>query len=209
MTRDLTDLGKGIADGKASISQLPDVLAKYGLSASAIELSSAGQFSDDMGSLSAATQALVQTMIAEAEALAAIGDSKDAHAAAAAAAALTIPTGASKLIPGTNINFAGFVTAAMMRDAQSFAAIPKMASGGNILRDGLIYAHRGEEVRPAQVARGTVGGGGIMVTVNAPNYIGPQEDLVRAIKSPALVEAVATAVLMANRRGHIRASQLN
>jgi len=202
MTRDLTDLGKGIADGTAYIGDLPGVLAKYGLTTGDIMLSSGGRFQDDMTNLGTATQALAKVMFDEAIALAALGDTTAAAGIRALADSIAWQT---PVAPGQSS-----VTGGLGGASGYFMLnpVPGMATGGDILRDGLIYAHAGERVQPARVVRGQGGGSTIMVTVNAPNYVGAQADLARAIKTPALIEAVATAVLMGNRRGHIRKDQL-
>jgi hypothetical protein len=83
--------------------------------------------------------------------------------------------------------------------------VPMLASGGDIRAAGLAYLHPGERVLPADVVRST-GGAGASVTIQviAPQYVGDKRDLADAIKSPQVQEAVATAVILASRGGHIR-----
>jgi len=86
----------------------------------------------------------------------------------------------------------------------SGGAIPMLASGGDIHSAGLAYLHAGERVQPAGVVASSGGAGGITVVINAPRYVGDHRDLVSAVKSPQVREAIATAVIMASRGGHIR-----
>jgi TP901 family phage tail tape measure protein len=195
MVRQLEQWGRGLADGTVKLSDLGDELAKFGVSLSDLP---AEQVASDMGILSDAIRALSEVLIAEAQALAKVGNSKGAAEAAARAAALVIPSDAPKTIPGTGINFSRFVLASMMRNVEG------MDTGGDILRDGLIYAHAGEKIQPAVVTHGTGGGSTIIVNVNAPNYVGDKRDLIAAIKGADMSEHVGAAVTLASRRGHLR-----
>jgi hypothetical protein len=48
----------------------------------------------------------------------------------------------------------------------------------------------------------------VTVPINAPNYVGDKRDLVDAVKSPQVQEAIATSVILASRKGHIRQSDI-
>jgi hypothetical protein len=202
MTNQLNALGQGIAAGTAYIGDLPGILAQYGLTTGEVLLSSGGQFQDDMGNLGTATQALAQVMLDEAAALAALGDGKDAAKVSATAQSIAWQT---PIAPGQSS-----VTAGLGGAAGYFLLnpIPKMASGGDILRDGLAYLHAGERVQPADVAAGRGGGGAINIVVNAPNYVGSHDELAAALKHPSVLESVSAAVIMGSRRGHIKQSDI-
>jgi TP901 family phage tail tape measure protein len=188
MTTALKNLATGVENGTQTINGpggLSDVLAQFGVSASSIA-------TDDMSALSTATQSLAKVMAAEAVALAKVGDSKDAKAAAATASALLSNLNASSST-GTHL-------------PPAFGHVPMLASGGDITREGIAYLHRGERVQPASVVSSPAGAAGASLTIQviAPNYVGDKRDLADAIKSPQVQEAVATAVILASRGGHIR-----
>jgi len=202
MTTDLNELGKGIAAGTANIGDLPGVLGKYGLTTGDIMVTTAGQFGSDLLDLGTATSALAKVMMDEAAALARIGDGKNAAQIQATADSIGWQTPVS---PGQSS-----VTGGLGGAAGYFLLnpIPHMASGGDILRDGLAYLHAGERVQPADVAGGRGGTGTIVINVNAPNYVGSHNELAAALKHPSVLESVSVAVIMGSRRGHIKQSDI-
>lgn len=129
----ITMWARGVATGATKLDDLNGIVGAFGLT-----LTDGGVI-DDFVTLQSAVQDLAAVMIAEAQALGAIGDNKDAAAAAARAAALSIPDGAPTLIPGTKINYAGFVAASLARNQ-----IPKLDIGGWVEQTGLAVVHRGE-----------------------------------------------------------------
>lgn len=135
LNQQLDQFGKGLLTGATQLSDLGTLVGGFGLS-----LVGDGGIVDDFGTLSSAVQDLSNVLIAEMQALSALGDSKDAAAAAARAAALVIPQGSPTLIPGTKINFADFYIASQMRNLE----LPKLDTGGTVLETGLAVVHRGE-----------------------------------------------------------------
>lgn len=134
-----------------------------------------------------------------------------ANPSVAPSAAPTSNTGAPWTGGASAVAFSGGATPAPTQIPGSRATIgafPMMASGGDILREGFAYLHAGERVRAAGVSRSGGGDSPISVMIVAPNYIGSQRELAEAIKSRGVIESVATAVIMAGRRGHIRQSSL-
>jgi hypothetical protein len=109
--------GQGLANGTTKLSDLAPLVEAFGLS-----LTAPGGITEDFAYLQGAVSELADVLIAKAQALGAVGDAKDAHTAALAAAGLVIPAGAPTVIPGTRIDFAGLIAAAMARNTIGMAA---------------------------------------------------------------------------------------
>lgn len=70
----------------------------------------------------------------------------------------------------------------------SFGTVPSLATGGNILQSGLVFAHRNEKIIPAKTAPLSGGGGEIHIHIDLRNAIVDNRDkLIRQIGEQVLM----------------------
>lgn len=179
LTDELARFSARVQNGTADLGDLNQVLKPFGLSIADIP---ADQLGYDMDNLSTATKTLAQVMLAEAVALAKLGDSKDAKSLGATAQSLLDNGFGSIADAGWNAGIAAALAAPHDSSdviSRLMGRIPKLDVGGTVAETGLAVVHEGETY--SGVGGNRRDGGVIFEKGAIQGFVGNEAELAREI----------------------------